>query len=329
MTDQYFTPTDLANALASSATVRRVKIIADFAAGHGNLLTALKKRWPNAHMLATDIDPRCVRELSQNYPSWDCFCCDFLDSNSIASNWELQRVYNKCDLIVLNPPFSGRGGAFVSIQNSQGVIKCSRAMAFVISAIQFLRKGGEICAILPVSCLTSVKDKEAREFCYNTCEVNEIDRFNRKAFPGCNATTALIKLRKKRVKESSKIRSSFNHSLAPNSPNISVKIKRGCVPVFRAENGYSGGIFPFVHSTDLRNFSVSEIERNVHIEKRIVCGPAVLIARVGSPSSKKCAIHYGSEPIVLSDCVIAIECRTKKDAGIVQKRIHENWLQFT
>lgn len=327
MNDQFFTPPKLVESVVGAVSVRRVRCVADFAAGHGDLLNGIKRRWSKCKVVAADIDRICVDKLKHAWPAWKSVRCDFLNGKAREASAVLGAVVGKCDVIVLNPPFSGRGGRTVAVAAAGKEMRCSRAMAFVVVAVEYLRPDGQLLAILPASCKTSIKDRLAREYCDEYCEVTHIETFARQAFSGCAAKTILVKLqrRKNRRKKSRTIRCSRQGYCAER---LQARIVRGCIPVFRAENGLAGAEFPFIHTTDLQGQYVEKAERSIRLGNRAVVGPALLLSRVGSPSTQKCAVYGSRKPIVLSDCVIALECKTKDDAAQIRKRLIAKWRVF-
>ena len=74
--DIHYTPSALATSLVQATSEVRPKLVADLAAGNGNLLLAAEQVWPNARFVATDIDPRAVRRLGRLRPSWTVGRCD-------------------------------------------------------------------------------------------------------------------------------------------------------------------------------------------------------------------------------------------------------------
>lgn len=80
---------------------------------------------------------------------------------------------------------------------------------------------------------------------------------------------------------------------------------------------------PLVHSTELRVNGLDLGKRQAGSGTRRVCGPAVLLPRVGQPSSSKLVYHPGGAPFAISDCVIALVCETENEA----KRLHSSLLE--
>ena len=61
--DTHYTPSAVAKALVRAMRDLRPALVADLAAGNGDLLLEAERVWPNATFVATDIDRRAVRPL--------------------------------------------------------------------------------------------------------------------------------------------------------------------------------------------------------------------------------------------------------------------------
>lgn len=324
MKDQFFTPKDLALAAVGAAKNRKVQIVADFAAGHGDLLAAAMCRWPSCRIFANDIDPLCARTLRKLKPVHAVSCCDFLDERSRKASKTLRSLLNGCDIVLLNPPFSGRGSAAFFAESHTGTIKCSRAFAFVLTAFDYLKMGGELIAILPQSCLTSSKDAKCRESMVSTASMTVIERFSKSTFLGCSASTAVVRF-KKGANSNAFVVPDITTPKGSIGKTLTVRLIRGCIPVHRALNGLAGTKFPFVHSTEIAGPMITFCDRYVDSGSRLVSSPSVLITRVGSQKTAKCSVYLGRRRIAISDCVIALECDSIDLAEKVRCRLLSNW----
>ena len=54
-----------------------------------------------------------------------------------------------------------------------------------------------------------------------------------------------------------------------------------------------------------------------------------MVASTPPTATRKCAVYAQDGPIVLSDCVIAIQCTTKEDAAEVRSRLLSRWTEFS
>jgi len=66
--DQIYTPVELCGKILAPSSSQRPNIVADFAAGSGELLKAAALKWPSAKIIAVDIDKGTVRKLRRKQP---------------------------------------------------------------------------------------------------------------------------------------------------------------------------------------------------------------------------------------------------------------------
>ena len=100
MIDQIFTPNHLANELVQYySRSTHPQLITDFAVGEGSLIKAAYKHWPESQYIVNDIDQNVLSKI--NLPSSNI---EFLNYDFLESDFE--NLFNKIDLILLNPPFS-------------------------------------------------------------------------------------------------------------------------------------------------------------------------------------------------------------------------------
>ena len=109
-------------------------------------------------MVATDIDCQAVRNLRKFSDGWRTGVCDFTNPRSRQSSPVLRSLNGRTNLVLLNPPFSCRGGKRVSARVGGLTSECSPGLAFVVNSIDYLTEGGELIAVLPQGSLTSERD---------------------------------------------------------------------------------------------------------------------------------------------------------------------------
>lgn len=296
--------------------------IADFAAGGGELLTAAMSLWPKRRFVATDISTRCVSSLCRREPKWLSGRCDFLLSTSRERCRPLKAVEGKVSLVLLNPPFSYRGGKYWIATVGSRSVRCSLALAFVITSLKYLARRGKIVAVLPAGCLTSEKDRGAWRELNAVCETEVLDANGRHTFVGCYPNTVIVRFRlRPRVQPLPDNASNCK----PPSPNaISVRVHRGSTQMHTVNGELASRSNVLVHSTELKAGSVELSDRRID-GGRLVLGPSVLLPRVGQPNKSKVALFAEDTPIVLSDCVIALKCNHIRAARKVKEIIVENW----
>ena len=84
-----------------------------------------------------------------------------------------------------------------------------------------------------------------------------------------------------------------------------------------------------VHSTNMRDNKIIELEYKVINSISKIRGPALLIHRVGHPNIKKICIISSKEVYALSDCVIGIKTKTMKECQSLKKIISGHWNDFS
>lgn len=321
--DPYFTPAYVADAMVWTLQRSDVKQVADFSAGAGELLAAASGRWPRARMLANDVDDSIVRHLRRTHPSWITSNSDFLNPTSRRSSRHLREIEGKTSVALLNPPFSGRGNAYLEVEIGRERIKCSRALAFVLTATSYLARHGELVAVVPKGSLTSLRDREAFAYLRAVGTVDVVGNGGRNVFAKCFPSISLLRVRKGQRRPSNL---ELRACELPAGPlKRAVSIVRGCRPLYTLE-GHQRGL-PFIHSTGLMSGRVSKMTRIPRRGQRVLDSPGVLFPRVGKPIRDKLCLHEG-EAVVLSDCVYGIVCGSKADARRLLALLRDRWTEM-
>jgi tRNA1(Val) A37 N6-methylase TrmN6 len=327
MIDAFYTPSHLAELMASHVQNREPKLIADFAAGDGELLRVAHTHWPRAGVIAADIDRGSIRHIKRRNPAWSTGCCDFLHERSRSRCGPLRDQIGAISLVLLNPPFSYRGAKSCSVSVDKNRFSCTKALAFVATSIQYLSENGELLAILPTGTMFSEKDVSMWSFLRNRFDVRTIAEQERHAFSGCTARTIIVHLaRLGKGQKTSRQKGPLGSTEVNNSQNLyMMKLVRGVVQMHTVNGTRSPKALPLIHSTDLSGSLVREPQRRTNQTRRILTGPAVLLPRVGEPRRDKVVLYLSRNPVVLSDCVIGLMCTSQKKAREVQTLLKRNW----
>jgi hypothetical protein len=322
--DRFDTPPAIVAKMISCVKSLEGEVIADFAAGDGMLLRAAADKWPSSILVATDVDRRTVKHLHKEHPLWIVKQCDFLRA---TSRRRAQLKQHGCiSLILLNPPFSGKGNMRWECRWKGKTLNCSQALAFVVTALNYLSEKGELVSILPVSCFKSDKDRAAWAHISQQFRVRRISENGRGSFDGCVANTLIVHLSPKARPARPKLNgTSIALSSRQKKYLISMKILRGKVQVHEARLSKGKKGWPFVHSTDLTASGIDLQGKRIQKARHLVTGPVVLMTRVGKPMSSKVIVYHRPKPIVLSDCVIALKCKTLKEANTVRNVLQRRW----
>jgi hypothetical protein len=329
--DSYYTPIEIAKEMVNAVKDLKPDLIADFAVGNGALLKVANEYWTNAKFIANDIDPKVVRDLKADYPKWETSSRNFFDSSLVSSCRVLSEVKKKVSLILLNPPFSCKGGTVKNIEINGQEIRCSNAMAFLIKAIDFLSEEGQLVAVLPISTLFNEKDKDAWSIIKGMAKVKYHKEYYRKRFSKAIPNTAIVHIKLLSVKDRKKklrlISSNSEISSSYITPDLgaSVYVIRGNTPMFKWEHISDEQGIPFIHTSDLQYGRVQHSHRFVSCESKTIQGSMILIPRVGRPSLEKITHLEGENRVVLSDCVISILCENPEVTTKLYNVLRENW----
>ena len=322
--DSHYTPPAVAETLVGAAKDLRPTLVADLAAGSGHLLLEAERVWPTADFAATDIDRRAIARLTRMRSSWNIGRCDLRNRRSRSHSRVLRGIRRSISLLLLNPPFSCRGGTRFRVDTSDGTLHASTAMSFLLLATQYMSDAGVIVAVLPQGCVSNAKDAQAWEYLKAKYTVSSLGIRPKGTFPGTAATTALVRL------SPNVHRATAPPALAVATtplPRISVKIVRGCCPAHRMTRERQDVVL--VHYTDLRSGSVETNGRRGFGDYRCVDGPAIVLPRVGRITVEKVALLGNSQRVMLSDCVIALKPTSLNNARLLRDRLTENFSQLS
>lgn len=303
--DRYFTPAALAAKVIESLSLPEPSAAADFAAGEGSLLAAVRDRWPYSRLFATDSDELSLRCLRKRLSDVSTRTCDFLDKSNRKSQF-FRKLEGTLPLVVLNPPFTCRGGAKFGVEIGASEFKCSRALAFVVEGTRYLNAEGRLVAILPSSSLTSLRDEATINALLDRFYLSNIIGANEQSVTGWSVEVRCVEFRRRL--RSIKNDVSIIHEFHQKSIVSGAKIFRGRVSMCDVVLSSSIGA-DLVHTTDLVGNTVQLSGVKV-LASAVLRGPVVLIPRVGRPKREKIALHLFERPAVLSDCVIGIQAES-------------------
>jgi hypothetical protein len=321
MIDQFYTPPELAHILVGCLPKSfRPKVIADFAAGEGSLLSAADARWPRAKKVANDVSTITVRALRATRPEWIVANADFMRDRSVRSS-SLRSWERKIDLVLLNPPFSQRSRKPIPVEYDGEEFGASLAVAFMVRTLQFLKNGGYLLAVLPDGCLVSRCDRKVWERLHANFHVEVLRDNATSAFAGVRARTSLVRLS----------HTPSTRSVAQDSLDVGYaathELRRGQVQMHSVTISRSPDALPLVHTSHLLHGRVALTGPRV-AARREVHGPALLFPRVGRVTPEKVCVLDAGHTVVLSDCVIARELVSIDQTIRLRKEIVLEWAAF-
>lgn len=315
--DCFYTSRELADTLVGLTKKRgRTIAIADFACGEGSLLLAAERRWPLASMIANDVSAQAIASIRRSRPQWQSTCANFLNPRSVRSS-ALRHHLGSIDLILLNPPFSRRDKRTYKVAFGGEELHASIALAFVVNSLRFLRPSGVVLAVLPDGCLVGKHDEPVWEALRRQFKVEVIRDNSRSAFQGVSARTCLVRMTK----------------LEKQAPPVfcvavqtGLRILRGRVQMHSREVVSARLGQPLVHTSHLLAGAVTNSGERV--EGLVVTGPALLWPRVGLVTPGKLCVLGTGHRVTLSDCVLAVACKSETEANALRRRVLAAWPAF-
>lgn len=318
MTDQFFTPENIATSLMVGMTTDPFKVVADFTIGDGSLIKALP--FIPRKSIGLDLDGTVIKNLKLQFPDWKLMEGDFLNPDQNTEKW-LAKWVGKIDLILLNPPFSCKGGTFVTVEFNEQNLRCRTALAFAVNATKYLKKNGILIAILPLSVLKSKVDLIVLSHLKKEWYINTGTKLGRNTFPGCSPNSVILTLQKKKL---SIVETGGN--IDAELPLVNVEILRGCMPMYQTSEK---GKYPILHTTNLKQGILNlNNPRFTDRMSRYVKGTFLIIPRVGNPTQDKIVIISNNISFCLSDCLFAVSSLDIGDITLVRSTIIKNWLEF-
>lgn len=321
--DAIYTPDDLAEQMVRVVD-RAPSAIADFACGDGGLLRAAAKRWPKSNLIATDISNPALEQLRKRRFVQYLGCCDFLSIRSRSRCNPLRKWAGGIDLVLLNPPFTCRGGTRLRVTTPSFNLHCGTAMAFLLTAFEYLGSTGEIVAIIPAGSVTAEKDQKAWAALRLHSKVAFISEHDHRTFGVCDPTTTIVHISKKTNKSEVPAHPELQSPCACCANELSshpITLYRGTIQM----HAIPPGATPLAHSTDLRDFRLVLNGHRADPGASALRGPFVALSRVGNPMKEKIALHYSNQRIGISDCIVALRCKTKEQASQLHSSLLDQW----
>lgn len=320
--DQHYTPLGIARSIVRALPNFRPDLTADFAVGEGSLLQAVSERWRSTELIATDINHSVIRGLRHRCPGIDAGVCNFLSGGSRAASPTLRRVLGRVSLAIINPPFSCRGGARWEVSLEDKALGCSTAMAFLINSIPYLAPDGKVVALLPTSCLTSEKDRQALDALAERFVIEKVGQAEPYEFESSSAHVSFVKLSRRGERG---IKQRANNvfrdiDIVKSRITNAAIIMRGTLQMHEIVDSRNTNGIPLVHTTSLRNGRIEPFGR-VRTTTSLVRGPAILIPRVGRLMPGKMCLHPTTQLIAISDCVMAIQAVDRKNFAKLQATV--------
>ena len=319
--DAYYTPNRLADRLINHIAETDVQTAVDFCVGDGDLLKAVRRRFPETQCFGIDISEESIENLRKEQTEWTLGTCDFMEREKVA---KLRGIGDrKYDLIVFNPPFTCKGSTLCRIEFDGQAFKCSTALMFLTEALGYLNETGVMYAILPIGCLCSQKDKALWDYLVEHYELKVLEKMDRQYWQKCSPNILLVSLKSDAAQAAEEREEGFNFTHLPIK-----EIVRGTIGMHEVKFAEGRKGRKVIHTTNMQRNRVKEVRRIQNGKQYSMTGTAVLIPRVCNPNNGKICIYEGRSQYVLSDCVIALKTENLDDARRVYDALMEHWDDF-
>ena len=283
--------------------------IVDPAAGTGALLVAAEQSGRRFTPIALDSDPAVVSELRRKHPAWVVSAADSLSprSRSRSRAWRFARSTG-VEWVLLNPPFSYRGGPAVHTTIGDFSGRVSPSAQFLAMALNELQPRNGVVAVLPDGVVRGDKYDSFWEAVCQNHKLIEIADLRSSAFHGVRAHCRIVKIERLERLERLEPGISVGSLMRVSGPTSQrdgcrcIEVIRGRIPRHVPLSG-GGERAQFIHTTDVLENLLRDTDRDAPIHLATP-GPAVILPRIGKPQRKIATIARGS--FALSDCLIAL-----------------------
>ncbi|MBM6402043.1 N-6 DNA methylase [Phycicoccus sonneratiae] len=302
--DRHYTPRELARVMTKYARTSP-RVVADLACGDGSLLAAAEERWSDrlGSVRGSDVSRSVIAGLQSMYPRWSLGTADAFRQRSRSAS-PIWRGLPEVDLLLLNPPFSHRGGQGVRVAVGLGRHHAlSPGVALIQLAVSQLSQGAEVVAILPSNSVRNLQDEPAIDLWRRFHRFSIGDELPSSTFDNVRASSILVRLEK-----------GAGPSTDPASPPLlrrlperpegcrCITVRRGRVKMHRVRGiPRSASSVELFHTTQLSNRT--PVENNVPAAFAH-SAPFVTLPRVGLPNESQVQAFHRS--VALSDCVFAL-----------------------
>lgn len=322
MKDSHYTPEVLSKKLLNYFKFENIKTIADFCVGNGALLESAQKIYNNAEFFGSDISDKVLSRLKKLNPHWNLSRCDFTNSKSRNSTNILKNRNDGFDLILMNPPFTCRGGTIHKVELNNKYFSVSTSMLFIVESLKYLSENGVLLAILPVSVAYSQKDRLIWNKLVEDYKLNILHQPSINHFKDCSPSIILVSIN---TNKTNKLEESLQNNIFHTIEDIS--LFRGKISMYKVKDYINDGPL-FIHTTNLRNNRLVNLNLRLKNPLSEISGPAVLIPRVGLPNPEKMTIINHNETYTASDCIIGLKTKTLQDSKNLFNLLQTNWKSF-
>jgi hypothetical protein len=184
--------------------------------------------------------------------------------------------------------------------------------------VPYLSPGGVLLAVLPDGSLVSTQDREIWAEMRRAFKLEIIRDNSHFAFTGVRARTCLVRM--------TRTASAAPEGIPDSGEDGELPVIRGSCQMHSRRRSRASAAAPIVHTTHLKAGAV--LESREKVDGKVLEGPALLFPRVGLVTPDKLCILADERRVVLSDCVLAVQCPSTSAADTLRRKILEVWPTF-
>lgn len=218
--------------LARKHVPRTATKILEPAVGEGALLEALYPSQLHENLTLVDIDSRRLDAIKFIYPELSAINADFTTWSPADSNLSF-------DLIITNPPFSGRTENWMSIGDRRAPIE----YIFFRKCIELLLPGGTLIAIVPDTIVNSTRLLAERAWIFSQGAITFAYQLPERIFDKIEGAFYLLVFKKGATQRVTKLRSLAGHS------DILLSLNELSSSEYRLDHSYYRSKQSFIHFT--------------------------------------------------------------------------------
>lgn len=322
MIDRHYTPGHLAVRLLDAIpNAARVRALFDPTCGEGALLKAGHRRYgPQVVRLGADTDEVALKRLRQSDPDVVVGRADIFSPRSRAASraWSDAKLHRGL-WVILNPPFSFRGGGGVRQTDSGG--SGANYLSPAVAALEAVSIDLPLCegfvCVVPEGTMHNLRDQAAWRRIRSTFDLEVVDVLEKRSFAPAIANVVLI--RGVRVEASGGRRSESSDLWLSRNANRKVvewkppaacrctTVVRGTMPSSVIASLGDGDSLEVVHSTHLGGSVRGRMVDEQPSTRRAVSGPAVAFPRVGPSPVGRLRVLVEGFRYLPSDCVFVVK----------------------
>lgn len=298
--------------------------------GEGALLNAIKPERLSS-VTAIDIDPIPLSEVKEAFLGIDAISTCFLE-------W---KTSDRFDLILMNPPFSGKKSNWVTFKSKKMPIE----IAFILKAINLCSEDGCIIAILPKSIISGQSEisLNSRKQLFEKLNLKYVYELNKFDFPKIEGQFYLLVAKKNHYQSKIKIRNSYKNEVVKTkselkndglrldysfisskmniefllaNPDLNFTQLKHRADIFRGEVTSPFNKSVVLHTTSYKQHwnAGSSTIFNTHRNKIYTESGDILVKRVSRNCIRTVGINLIKRKQIPTDCVIVIRPKSQNDS---------------